>query len=45
VNIDFIDLPESLREKYQYYTRADISGLRSTGPDLDSLWKKPYWIM
>ena len=31
VNIEFIDLPESLREKYQYYTRADISRLRSAG--------------
>jgi ADP-L-glycero-D-manno-heptose 6-epimerase len=29
--IDFIDMPEALRGKYQYYTRADISKLRSTG--------------
>jgi ADP-L-glycero-D-manno-heptose 6-epimerase len=29
--IDFIDMPEVLRGKYQYYTRADISKLRATG--------------
>jgi ADP-L-glycero-D-manno-heptose 6-epimerase len=29
--IDFIDLPAQLKGKYQYYTRADISKLRSTG--------------
>ena len=31
--IDFIDMPEILRGKYQYYTRADVSKLRSTGYD------------
>jgi ADP-L-glycero-D-manno-heptose 6-epimerase len=31
VDIKFIDLPGSLREKYQYYTCADISRLRATG--------------
>ncbi len=29
--IDFIDMPEQLREKYQYHTCADISKLRSLG--------------
>ncbi len=29
--IDFIDMPEALRGKYQYYTKADIGKLRSTG--------------
>ncbi len=29
--IDFIDMPEALRGKYQYYTKADISKLRGTG--------------
>lgn len=29
--IDFIDMPEALREKYQYHTQADISRLRATG--------------
>ena len=30
-NIDFVDMPESLREKYQYHTCADISRLREQG--------------
>jgi len=29
--IDFIDMPEALRGKYQYYTQADISKLRGSG--------------
>ncbi|OHE73043.1 MAG: ADP-glyceromanno-heptose 6-epimerase [Verrucomicrobia bacterium GWC2_42_7] len=29
--IDFIPMPESLRAKYQYFTQADISKLRSVG--------------
>jgi ADP-L-glycero-D-manno-heptose 6-epimerase len=29
--IDFIDMPEILRDKYQYYTQADISKLKSAG--------------
>lgn len=29
--IDFIDMPEALREKYQYYTCADIGRLRESG--------------
>ena len=29
--IDFIDMPEALRGKYQYFTRADIAKLRATG--------------
>jgi ADP-L-glycero-D-manno-heptose 6-epimerase len=39
VNIEFIDLPESLREKYQYYTCADISRLRTTG------WRGPQFSL
>ena len=39
VNIEFIDLPESLREKYQYYTRADISRLRFAG------WPGPQFTL
>jgi ADP-L-glycero-D-manno-heptose 6-epimerase len=31
VNIEFIDMPDSLKGQYQYYTCADISKLRSTG--------------
>ncbi|HXN35722.1 MAG TPA: ADP-glyceromanno-heptose 6-epimerase [Opitutaceae bacterium] len=29
--VEFIEMPEALREKYQYYTQADISKLRATG--------------
>jgi ADP-L-glycero-D-manno-heptose 6-epimerase len=29
--IEFIEMPEVLRGKYQYYTKADISKLRSSG--------------
>lgn len=29
--IDFIEMPESLRPKYQYYTCADITKLRASG--------------
>lgn len=28
--IEYVDMPEVLRDKYQYFTRADISKLRST---------------
>jgi ADP-L-glycero-D-manno-heptose 6-epimerase len=30
-DIEFIDMPESIREQYQYHTCADIAKLRSTG--------------
>jgi ADP-L-glycero-D-manno-heptose 6-epimerase len=29
--IEFIDMPETLREKYQYYTQAEMGRLRSAG--------------
>lgn len=29
--IEFIDMPENLRDQYQYFTRADIDKLRSAG--------------
>jgi len=29
--IEYIPMPETLRDKYQYYTQADISKLRATG--------------
>lgn len=29
--IEFVEMPETLREKYQYYTCADITKLRSAG--------------
>jgi ADP-L-glycero-D-manno-heptose 6-epimerase len=31
VNIEFIEMPETLREKYQYFTKGDISKLRANG--------------
>ena len=31
VNIDFIDMPNHLKEKYQYFTQADISKIRNAG--------------
>ena len=36
-NIGFIDTPVSIRDKYQYYTQAEISKLRNAG------YKKPFW--
>lgn len=32
-NIEFIDMPETLRAKYQYYTCADVTKLRESGYD------------
>jgi ADP-L-glycero-D-manno-heptose 6-epimerase len=32
-NIEFIEMPEPLRAKYQYFTQADITRLRSAGYD------------
>jgi ADP-L-glycero-D-manno-heptose 6-epimerase len=30
-NIEYIDMPENLREQYQYYTEADINKLKKAG--------------
>ena len=30
-NIKYIDMPEHLKEKYQYYTQAEIGKLRDAG--------------
>ena len=30
-NVEFIDMPESIRDKYQYHTEADITLLRGAG--------------
>ncbi|MBN1306271.1 MAG: ADP-glyceromanno-heptose 6-epimerase [Chitinispirillaceae bacterium] len=30
-NIEYVDMPASLREKYQYFTRADLRRLREAG--------------
>ena len=32
-NIEFVEMPESLRPKYQYYTCADIAKLREAEDD------------
>lgn len=31
--IEYVDMPEAIREKYQYYTQADMSRLRAAGYD------------
>jgi len=33
VNIEYIDMPDELKGKYQYYTKADITKLREIGYD------------
>lgn len=30
-NVEFVDMPEHLRDRYQYHTRADLSRIRSAG--------------
>jgi len=35
VNIDYVDMPESIRNQYQYFTEADMSKLRRAGYDKD----------
>lgn len=30
-NIEFIDMPDSIKDKYQYYTKAEMSRLREAG--------------
>ena len=36
-DIEFVEMPETLREKYQYYTCADVSKLRGTGYDVGAM--------
>ncbi|HHH72636.1 MAG TPA: ADP-L-glycero-D-mannoheptose-6-epimerase, partial [Sulfuricurvum sp.] len=31
ISIEYIDMPETIREKYQYYTCAECGKLRQTG--------------
>ena len=31
VNIEYIDMPESIRNQYQYFTQADMTKLRKAG--------------
>ena len=35
VNIEFIDIPEDIRDKYQYFTEANMSKLKASGYDKD----------
>ena len=35
-NIEYFDMPQSIRDKYQYYTQADLSKLKGTGIQLNS---------
>jgi ADP-L-glycero-D-manno-heptose 6-epimerase len=32
-NIEFVDMPEDIRDKYQYFTEANMSKLRAAGYD------------
>jgi ADP-L-glycero-D-manno-heptose 6-epimerase len=32
-NIEYIDMPPTIRDKYQYFTQADVAGLRRAGYD------------
>ena len=32
-NIEYIDMPEHLKKKYQYYTKAEMGKLREAGYD------------
>lgn len=36
-DIRFIDMPLDIRDKYQYYTQAEMAKLRSAG------WDRPFW--
>ncbi len=38
-NIEFIDTPEDIRDKYQYFTKADMSKIRKVGYD------KPFYSL
>lgn len=35
-NIEFIDMPDNLKNQYQYFTQADIKKLKNTGFDSDA---------
>jgi ADP-L-glycero-D-manno-heptose 6-epimerase len=41
VNIEYFDIPNDIRDKYQYFTEADMNKLRSAGykGDFNSLEK------
>jgi ADP-L-glycero-D-manno-heptose 6-epimerase len=35
-NVEYVDMPEILREKYQYHTQADLTRIRNTGYSADT---------
>lgn len=35
INIEFIDIPEDIRDKYQYFTEANMAKLKAAGYDKD----------
>jgi ADP-L-glycero-D-manno-heptose 6-epimerase len=35
-NIEYIDMPDSIRNQYQYFTQADISKLKQASCDKDT---------
>ncbi len=39
--IEYIEMPEKLKEKYQYFTQADMSKLKQTGCMLSMWWPSP----
>lgn len=38
-NIQFVDIPEDIRDKYQYFTEADMRKMRGSG------YKKPFYSL
>ena len=36
VQIEYIDMPESLRDRYQYYTKAEMGKLHALGYDREA---------
>lgn len=35
-NVEFVEMPEHLRDRYQYFTEADLGRIRETGYDKDA---------
>lgn len=38
-NIEFVDIPEDIRDKYQYYTQADMKKMRAAG------YNRPFYSL
>lgn len=39
INIEYIDMPDILRDKYQYFTQADVSKIREAG------YEEKTWVL